>query len=288
MLGSQDHEGNAKSRIRTGSVNRQLSIDAGNVKAEFQTFTAPDPVFLHRLNAFRPAVQKFQIIQKFFRIIGNFEEPLFQIFFDDLMVTAPAASVDNLLISQNSVAFTTPVDSRFFLDGQTALIKQLKEPLGPFIVIFLTGGNFAVPIIGQSQFLLLTGHVGDIFHRPFSRVDTMFDRGILSRHTKRIPAHRMQHVKTVHTAEAGNYVADGIIAYVPHMQVARRIREHFQHIRLGFACINISFKCLVIFPIFLPFAFYGMGNILFFDHSSHNLLKFAYHRSAANKKVPGC
>ena len=112
------------------------------------------------------------------------------------MVTAPAASVDNLLISQNSVAFTTPVDSRFFLDGQTALIKQLKEPLGPFIVIFLTGGNFAVPIIGQSQFLLLTGHVGDIFHRPFSRVDTMFDRGILSRHTKRIPAHRMQHVET--------------------------------------------------------------------------------------------
>ena len=41
-----------------------------------------------RLNAFRPAVQKFQIIQKFFRIIGNFEEPLFQIFFNDLMVTA--------------------------------------------------------------------------------------------------------------------------------------------------------------------------------------------------------
>ena len=122
MLGSQDHEGNAKCRIRTGSVNRQLSIDAGHVKAEFQTFTAPDPVFLHRLNAFRPAVQKFQIIQKFFRIIGNFEEPLFQIFFDDLMVTAPAASVDNLLISQNSVAFSTPVDSRFFLDGQTALI----------------------------------------------------------------------------------------------------------------------------------------------------------------------
>ena len=171
------------------------------------------------------------------------------------------------------------------------MIKREKEGKGFnffHFMIDLTGGNFAVPIIGQSQFLLLTGHVGDIFHRPFSRVDTMFDRGILSRHTKRIPAHRMQHVKTVHTAEAGNYVADGIIAYVSHMQVARRIREHVQHIRLGFACINISFKGLVIFPIFLPFAFYGMGSILFFDHSSHNLLKFAYHRSAANKKVPGC
>ena len=36
----------------------------------------------------------------------------------------------------------------------------------------------------------------------------------------------MQYIKAPHGAETGNHVANGIVAYVAHMQIAGGIREH--------------------------------------------------------------
>jgi len=43
----------------------------------------------------------------------------------------------------------------------------------------------------------------------------------------------MQHVVSVHPHIAGERVADGIVAHVPHVKCARRIRQHLQHVILG-------------------------------------------------------
>ena len=67
----------------------------------------------------------------------------------------------------------------------------------------------------------------------------MLDGRIFRRHAKRVKAHGMQHIKAPHGAEAGNHVANGIVAHVAHMQIAGGIREHLQYIGFGFGRINL-------------------------------------------------
>ena len=182
------------------------------------------------------------------------------------VMTAPAFPVFHLFICQHGVAMIAPVNGRLFLDRQTPFIKQFEKPLGPFIIVRHTGNGFPVPIIRQAQRFQLTGHIGNILQCPFFRRNIMFNCRIFRRHAKRIVTHRMQHVHAPHRTKTGHYVANRIITHMPHMQIAGRIRKHFQHIRFRFGRIRFPFKCFVVFPILLPFRFYGMGRIFFVYH----------------------
>ena len=94
----------------------------------------------------------------------------------------------------------------------------------------------------------------------------MLDSRIFRRHAKGVKAHGVQYIKAPHGAETGNHIANGIVAHVAHMQIAGGIREHLQYIGFGFGRINLAFKSVVLFPVLLPFLFYGMGSIFFFHH----------------------
>src|SRR5574344_1906489 len=56
MLRRNNYEGNTINGISTGSINRQLLMEAGNIKGEFQTFATANPVTLHGLYSVRPAL----------------------------------------------------------------------------------------------------------------------------------------------------------------------------------------------------------------------------------------
>ena len=129
MLSSQSHEGYAVSSIRTGGVNSNSIVKCRDFKGEFQAFATADPVMLHGFYALGPARQQVKILQQLISIIGDFEEPLAQILFNNLMVAAPAFAVDNLLVSQYGVTGVAPVYGRFLFNCQTAFVEQLKEPL---------------------------------------------------------------------------------------------------------------------------------------------------------------
>ena len=287
MLGSQSHEGYAVSSIRTGGVNSNSIVQCRNFKGEFQAFAAADPVVLHGFYALGPARQQVKILQQLISIIGDFEEPLAQILFNNLMVAAPAFAVDNLLVSQYGVTGVAPVYGRFLFNCQTAFVEQLKEPLSPFVIIFLAGGNLAIPIVGQTESLQLTSHVSDVFQSPFFRRNIVFDSSVFSRHTKGVPAHRMQNVEALHSAETCDYVADGIVTNMAHVQVAGRIGEHFQNVGFRLILIHLYFKGFVFFPVFLPFSFNIMGSILFLNHfiTSQVLLLVENKKSPTLKKV---
>ena len=266
MLSGKNNIGNAVNRIRAGGVNRNAFADFREIKAEFQAFAAANPVALHGFNAFRPAFQQIKVFQKFVCVIGNFKEPLFQVLFYYFVVAAPAFAVNNLFVGKYGVAGVAPVNGRFLFNSQAAFVKQFKEPLGPFIIIGFAGSYFAVPVVRKAEAFLLSRHIGNVFHRPFFRRNAVFNSGVFRGHAEGIPAHGVQHVKTVHGTETGYNVADGIVADMAHVQIAGRIREHFQHIRFRAAAVHLCFKSFVFFPISLPFGFNLMGIILFLNH----------------------
>ena len=74
---------------------------------------------------------------------------------------------------------------------------------------------------------MLVFHVGNVFKGPFGRRNVMFDGGIFRGHAKGVKAHGMKDVVAPQGTETSNDITNGIVPYVPHMKVARRIREHF-------------------------------------------------------------
>ena len=114
----------------------------------------------------------------------------------------------------------------------------------------------------------------------------MLDCGIFGRKTKGIPAHRMKHVITVHYFKTRHYIADGIIADMPHMQISRRIRKHFQAIIFRFRRILAHPINSFFFPIILPFFLNGRKIILLLhscflfspDYFNHSLFREQFFR----------
>ena len=263
MFRRQDDESDTVNRVRTRRVDGYFFLQAGNVEAEFQAFTAADPVLLHSLDAFRPARQEFQIVEQAVCVVGDFEEPLFQVLFDDRCVAAPAFAFDDLFVGQYGVAFFAPVDFSFFAVSQAAFVEQFKDPLRPFIVFFVARSDFAVPVIRQAQGFLLACHVFNIAVCPFCRRDIVFDSCVFCRHTESIIAHRMQDVIAAHAAITGNDVTNRVIADMTHVQVTRRIREHFQYVVRRLAVVFGAAVAFTFFPYVLPFLFYFLWNILF-------------------------
>ena len=64
-------------------------------------------------------------------------------------------------------------------------------------------------------------------------MDIMFDCRVFCRQTKSIPAHGVKNIISLHPAESGDNIPDGIIPDMPHVNIAGRIGKHLQNIILG-------------------------------------------------------
>ncbi len=73
----------------------------------------------------------------------------------------------------------------------------------------------------------------------------MLDGSVLGRQAKGVKADGMQHIKAAHAGLTGHGIADGIVARVAHVQVARRIREHLEQILLRLAVVGVDGKELL-------------------------------------------
>ena len=171
----------------------------------------------------------------------------------DLVVTAPALAVDDLLIREDRAAGVAPVDRCLLLVGETALVEELEEPLRPLVVRGIARLDLAVPVVGEAELLLLLLHVLDVAVRPVRRFDAVLDGRILGRHAKGVEAHRVQDVEAFHRLVARHDITDGIVAHVAHVQVARRIREHLECVVLRATSVGLRLVDLALFPLLLPF-----------------------------------
>ncbi len=223
------------------AVLHELAASAADVvrEREAHPFALADPVLLHQPHALRPAVQVSGVGG-----VGHVGQQLFGVLRDrevipgDLAplherVAAPAAAVDHLLVGEHRLVDRIPVDDLRLLVGD-ALVEQLQEePLVPLVVARIAGGELARPVQREAERLHLRLHVGDVVARPGGRRDALVDGGVLRRQAEGIPAHRHQHVVALHAQVARHHVVDGVVAHVPHVQLARRVRKHRARVELA-------------------------------------------------------
>ena len=129
-----------------------------------------------------------------------------------------------------------------------------EQPLVPAVVVGLAGRELAAPVDREAERLQLLLHVRDVVVGPLRRRHAVRHRGVLGGQAERVPAHRLQHVVALHAVVAGEHVADGVVAHVPHVQLARGVREHRQAVVLGLVAGFHGAEGLRFVPEFLRFA----------------------------------
>ena len=253
MLSGEREERDAVDRIGARRVGGDRGAELRRLEVELEAFAAADPVVLHCLDALRPALELVEVLQQHIGVVRDLEEPLREVFLVDLVVAAPALAVDDLLIREHRAAGVAPVDRRLLLVGEAALVEELEEPLRPLVVRGVARLYLAVPVIGEAKLLLLLLHVLDVAVRPVGRLDAVLDGGILSRHAEGVKAHRVQDVEALHRLVARHDIADGVVAHMAHVQIARRIREHLKCVILRAVGVGFRLVDLFRFPFLLPF-----------------------------------
>ena len=266
VLGSQDKEGDTEERVGSRGEDGDLTLVAldglailvAQGKVDFGALGTTDPVGLHLLDALGPAGELLQVVEQLLRVLGNLEVPLLQVALLGLGAAAPALTLGDLLVGQNGLTSGTPVD-RVLLTVDQALFPQLlKDPLTPTVIIGTAGLDHAIQIVGEAHALHRGESLVHVLIRPGGSLRVVLDGGVLGRQAKGVKADGVQHIVAAHAGLTGHGIADGIVARVAHVQVARRIREHLEHVLLGLAGVGVDGKEVGVLPGLHPLGLNGL------------------------------
>ena len=254
VLGREQHEGGAVDRVDAGREDLDgVARRAGDRKPDARALGAPDPVPLHRDHFVRPVRQRVQAFQQLVRVRGDAEEPLIELTRDDGRSAAPARPVDDLLVGENRLAARAPVHVGALAVREAALQHLEEDPLIERVVLGQARGDLTAPRVTDPQPLQLPFHVGDVGQRGGLGVNAALDRGIFGRQSERVPPERVQHVEAAHPLHARHHVADQVVADVPDVRVAGRVREHLEAVELLARGIFDDLEDRVGCPARLPF-----------------------------------
>ena len=191
---------------------------------------AADPVALHRQHALGPVLEQRHVVQQALRVVGDLEVPLRQHAALDQRAAALAVAVDDLLVREHRLVDRAPVDGRLVLVREPALEQQQEDPLRPAVELGLGGRQLARPVDRPAHALHLLADRHDVLVRDDARGTAFADRRVLGRQAERVVAHRVQHSEPVPAALVTERIADRVVLDVPHVQVARGVRQHLEHV----------------------------------------------------------
>ena len=266
VLGSQDKEGHTKERVGTCGENGDLALVAldglaifiAQGKVDLGALGAADPIGLHLLDALGPAGELLQVVEQLLGVLGDLVVPLLKIALLGLGAAAPALALGDLLVGQNGLAGGAPVDRVLLAIDQALFPQLLKDPLTPAVVVGAAGLDYAIQIVGEAHALHRGERLVHVLIRPGGSLRVVLDGGVLGRQAKGVKADGVQHVVAAHAGLTGHGIADGIVACVAHMQVARRIREHLEHVLLGLAVVGVDGKEVGVLPGLHPLGLNGL------------------------------
>src|ERR1700730_9345138 len=216
-----------------------------------------DPVALHSDDPLWPsAFQQFQIVEQLLRISGSLQKPLLKFArFHQHIFVPPAVPVYHLFVRQHCAALGTPIHAALFPVGQPALQHAQEKPLIPPVIFRFTRRDFPPPIKTEPKAPQHPLKFCNVVVGPGSRVGIILNRSVFRGQAEGVPTHRMQHVESAHALHARHYIANRVVAHVPHVHRARGIRQHFQYVVLRLRRIRLRFEDPRIYPAFLPFCF---------------------------------
>jgi len=120
------------------------------------------------------------------------------------------------------------------------------------VVTGLTRGELLRPVVGNAPRLELALHAGNVRYRPLTRMSSTLDRGVLRRQAERIPSHRVENAEALHPQKPEECVAEDVVPAVADVEVARRVREHVEHVVLLAGRRDVDFRDARLGPAFLP------------------------------------
>ena len=170
------------------------------------------------------------------------------------MVATFALAVNNLFVRQDRPQSRTPVHSHLGDIGQPLFVKLLEDPLRPLVVLLIRGVDFAVPVVAEPERLNLFTEAIDVLLRSDRGMRAGLNCVLLSRESKGVPAHRMQHIKTPHALITAENICGGIAFGMTDMQAcAAGIGKHVEAIELGLCRVKvIDLERLLRLPVVLP------------------------------------
>src|SRR4029079_18397958 len=232
MFGREDGERGAVEGVGARREDRDVDVELLDPKDDLRPFRAPDPVALHREHALGPGLEHRHVVQEPVGVGGDPEEPLLQRARLDLPAAALAMSVDHLLVREHGLVVWTPVDDRALAVCETRLEELEEEPLRPVVVVGLCSRELTAPVDRPPEALHLLADRGDVPVRDVARVLPLADGGVLGRETERVVADRPQHREAAPPADVRDDVSERVVEDVAHVQLARRRREHLEHVRV--------------------------------------------------------
>ena len=230
MMGRDRHEGGAEQGVGTGREDLQRSVPALDAEVDPRPLRPSDPVPLHDPDPLGPAVQAVQRVEQLVGIGRDAKEPLAELAPFDHGARPPAAAVDHLLVGQNRMVHRIPVDPGFPAIDQAGIEQVEEQRLLVRVIALVAGGDLARPVDRQAHLLELGAHGRDVGIGPFGRVDLALHGRVLRRQAEGVPAHGMEHVVAARPLVTRDHVADRVVADVAHVDTARWIGEHLEHV----------------------------------------------------------
>ena len=204
MLRSDDHEGDAIEGITTGGIDLELVINGlscliSELEVHECTGAAADPGHLLLLDGLR-IIDIIESLQETVRVLCDAEIPYVLRKLDDIAVADVALAALGILVREHDLAVRAVVDEGLRTEYEMMLIKLLKDPLGPLIVILMRGCDLTAPVKGEADLLHLILEVLDVLLGDDMRVSVGLDGIVLCRQSEGVEAHREEDVVPLHSA----------------------------------------------------------------------------------------
>ena len=157
---------------------------------------------------------------------------------------------------------TVFVKMRFQFRNRTSLIlcvvvpmiKQLnKNPLRPAIEFRIGSTHLPTPVKAKPDFIQLLAVAFQVLRRCFFRVLPRLNCVLFSGQSKRIVAHRMQHIKAAMPLISSINIRGDVPQRMPYVQSCPGgIRKHIQHVKRLFIAVVFCMISAFILPFILP------------------------------------
>ena len=230
VLGRQHEEGRTEKRVGPRREDIEVEAESGDAEGDARALRAADPVALHRQHPLGPVLDQLHLVEQLLGVVGDLEEPLLERARLDLGAAALALALDDLLVGQHGLVVRAPVDGRLTLVGEPLFEEAQEQPLCPAVVLRLAGRDLARPVDRPAHALHLLPDARDVAAGDGAGMAALLDCRVLGRQTERVIAHRSQHAEAVAAAEVRDHVAERVVLDVPHVQLARGVRQHLQDV----------------------------------------------------------
>ena len=237
VLRGQDEERRTPERVRPGGEHRvghrrQVGPRRDHLEGHLGPPAPTDPVPLLDKDLVRP-LEQLHVVDQAVRVVRDLEEPLGQVPHLGHGAAAPADPRRDLLVGQHRLVDRTPVDRRRLSVGQSPLQQLEEDPLVPAVVAGVGADDLTVPVVGEAEARLGAAHLLDVGEGPFLGMHPPLDGSVLCGEAEGVVAHGVEDVVALHPPLPGDGVRDGVVLHVPHVHVARGVREHLQDVALA-------------------------------------------------------